>query len=206
MRIHSIALSVAVFLWAGQAQAGALVLTYEALTGSGSSVDGTPVSSGTPYEIQVLFSDTLISNPAQGVGVYDVSAVTAMIGGVSYIGTTPTDFTLHLVDPTNQEAPGNYVVALDNSGGSAYAPAFTTATPPVVATDVMPTVFSVYNGFFGTVLNLQTAGGVVGLTFDQTVGVAGTSISAAVPEPGSLVLAGIASLAGLGVWACRRRG
>ncbi len=152
----------------------------------------------------MLFSSMLVSNPARGIGVYDVSAVTATIGGMSYLGTTPTDFTLHLADTTNLSAPNNYIVSLVNSGGSAYAPVFTTATPAISGTDVMPTVFSVYNGFFGTVLNLQTAGGVVGLTFDETVGVSSAVISS-IPEPGSLVLAGIASLAGLGGWARRRR-
>lgn len=135
-----------------------------------------------------------------------MSAVTATIDGKSYLGTDPGDFTLHLADPTNLGAPNNYIVSLANSGGSAYAPVFTTAMPAISGTAVMPTVFSTYDGFFGTVLNLQTAGGVVSLTFDETVGVSSAVISQAVPEPGSLVLAGIASIAGLGAWALRRRG
>lgn len=73
VRLRTIAGCIAVYLWLGlavsQVQAGNLILTYDALTGAGGSVDGTPIGSGVSYEIQVVFSSSLVSNPAKGVGV-----------------------------------------------------------------------------------------------------------------------------------------
>jgi hypothetical protein len=197
-------LFLGVGLSAGQVQAGNLVLTYDGVTTADSSVNGTPIAVGTHYEIQAFFPDTLVESPAQGVGVYTPTAITAVVGGVSYTGTDISGYSVRFVDPSFVGFASSYGAALDGNG-AAFLPVYTTATPAFSATAIHPTVFSGYNGFGGNVLNLPIAGGILSLEFDTSVGVSASVSAASVPEPGSLVLAGIASLAGFGVWARRRR-
>jgi hypothetical protein len=207
VQIRRIVLSAALFFGVGHSvshvQAANLVLTYDGVTTADSSVNGTPIAVGTAYEIKAFFPDTLVGNPATGVGVYTPTAITAVVGGVSYSGTDISSYSVRFADPTYPGFPGDYAAALDGNG-AAFVPVYTTATPPIVATAVTPTVFSDYNGFDGNVLNLPISGGILSLEFDVSVGVSASVSAASVPEPGSLVLAGIASLAGLGVWARRR--
>jgi hypothetical protein len=200
--------TAALFLGLGfsvsQVQAANLVLIYDGVTTADSSVNGTPIGAGVSYEIKAFFPDTLVATPAPGVGQYTPTAITAVVGGVSYTGTDISTYSVRFADPSYVGFPSDYAAALDGNG-AAFAPVYKTATPAFVATAITPTVFSDYDGFGGFVLNLPISGGILSLEFDTSVGVT-TSVSAAsVPEPGSLALAGIASLAGVGAWARRRR-
>jgi hypothetical protein len=198
------ALFLAVSLSVSQVKGANLVLTFDGVTTADSSVNGTPITPGTPYEIKAFFPDTLVGSPATGVGIYTPTAITAVVGGVSYSGTDLSGYSVRFVDPTYVGFASVFGAAIDGNG-AAYVPVYTTATPAFSATAIKPTVFSGYDGFGGNVLNLPISGGILSLEFDTKVGVTASVSAASVPEPGSFVLAGIASLAGLGTWARRRR-
>jgi hypothetical protein len=208
VRILRVVFSAALFFGVGlsssHVQAANLVLTFDGVTTADSSVNGTLIGAGVSYEIKAFFPDTLVGNPAQGIGVYTPTAITAVVGGVSYTGTNISTYSVRFADPTYVGFAGDYAAALDGNG-AAFLPVYTTATPAYSAIAIKPTAFSGYNGFGGNTMNLPISGGILSLEFDTSVGVTASVSAAAVPEPGSLVLAGIASLAGVGVWARRRR-
>ncbi len=206
------AITLVLLLAATPANAGLLALDFQGATfvHFEGSPAGPPIANGTSFNVQADFDTTTGTTLQQAVVAYAVTSVVLTGGGTSYTVTDPSDYSLTLVDATNTVVPGFYFPLLDNNSGDTQftelGPAYTTATPTFSATDPTPTVFSGYTGSqsFGNILTFSTAAGPVTLYFDLNVGV-GASINS-VPEPSSLVLAGTAALAGLGLHSRRRRG
>ena len=187
------------------AHAGLLALDFQGIANPGSYLNGTPIG-GTSYTIQADFDPATETFFAQGVASYAVASIAVTVGGTSYSVTDLSDFTIFLIDATNQYYPGLYNPSLsNNSDGDGFSPAYTTATPIFSATDPTPTVFSGYDAArpVGNVVNFSTDAGPISLTFDIYGGL-GTSINS-VPEPSSLALCGIGGSIGLVVVAWRRR-
>ena len=86
--LRLIGLSALVFFGAARAQAGELVLTFDGVTSTGSSLGDTAIAAGTGYDLQVTFS-TPPSFAFDGIANFLVTAITAVVGGTSYSGDQP---------------------------------------------------------------------------------------------------------------------
>jgi hypothetical protein len=186
----------------GQVQAAELVLTYDGVTGAGSSLNGTAIDVGTVFEIRSVFSDTNIAFlPSPGVGIYAVLSSTVTVGGVTYSELTSAVDSIQLASPGSL-FPNIYQVALIVNGTD-FSPEYAAATPPVDGALVAPTVFSDYTGSgFRTSLTFDTDAGTLTVDYDRAIGIA-ASISA-VPEPPSLLLAGTVALVAISMRVHRR--
>jgi PEP-CTERM motif len=201
------AITLVLFLAATPAHAGLLALDFQGEAWAFSSLDGTPIDFGTSYTIQADFDPATETFFSQGVASYAVASIAVTVGGTSYSVTDLSDFTIFLIDATNQYYPGLYNPSLsNNSDSTGFSPVYTTATPISSATDPTPTVFSGYDaaGPVGNIVDFSTDAGPLSLTFDIYGGV-DASINS-VPEPSSLVLCGIGGSIGLVVaWRRRKR-
>jgi hypothetical protein len=205
-------ITLVLLLAATPAHAGLLALDFQGATfvHFEGTPAGPPIANGTIFNIQDDFDTTTGTTLEQGVVAYAVTSVVLTGGGMSYTVTDPSDYSITLVDATNQVVPGFYYPLLDNNSGDTVfnelGPAYTTATPAFSATDPTPTVFSGYTGSqaFGNILESSTAAGPITLFFDLDLGI-GASINS-VPEPSSLALCGIGGSIGLVVaWRRRKR-
>jgi hypothetical protein len=200
------AMTLVLSLAATSVHAGLLALDFQGIADPGSYLNGTPIG-GTSYSIQADFDPATETFFAQGVASYAVTSIAVNVGGTSYSVTDLSDFTIYLIDATNQYYPGLYNPSLSNSSDSTgFSPVYTTATPISSATDPTPTVFSGYDpaGPVGNVGDFSTNAGPLTLVFNDYGGVS-TSIES-VPEPSSLALCGISGSIGLVVaWSRRKR-
>jgi hypothetical protein len=193
-------------LAATPAHAGLLALEFQGVAAPPSSLGSTSFV-GDSFTIQADFDPTTGTNIVQGVASYAVTSIDVTVGGTSYTVTDQSEFTIYLVDATNQVAPGIYQLQLyNNSSEMALVPTYTSSSSAFSARDPSPTVFSGYTSayFFGSLTTFSTPAGFLTISYDPNVGV-GASINA-VPEPSSLVLCGIGGSIGLVVaWRRRKR-
>jgi hypothetical protein len=189
----------------GIARADILALNYQGETSTDSSLNGTPIAPDTSYTIQAIFS-TPPAVAQTGSGIYLVGSITAVVGGTTYTEEVSTNYIVILVDPTNSLIFPFYFPTLKGTGG-VFGPAYvTTSTAGWSATDPTPTQFSSANylGSFGHTIGFTTASGPLVLDYDSRAGINASITAVPVPEPSSLAMAGIATLAGLADWARRR--
>jgi PEP-CTERM motif len=197
---------VFVALAAGQARAGHLTLDFAGATTTGSTYpDGTPIPTGTSFDVKAVFSSTPF-NSGPNLGFYTVFSVTATVNGMAYSDTTPQLYQLALGGPN--AAPGfNYIPELVNSV-SEFSPSYSTATNSFNGSAAAPTVFSGYSGTPGppgleNILTLSLPlNQDLTLLYDPKVGVS-ASITG-VPEPASHILL-LLGLSGAGIALVRRR-
>ncbi len=150
--LRLIGLSALVFFGAARAQAGELVLTFDGVTSTGSSLGDTAIAAGTGYDLQVTFS-TPPSFAFDGIANFLVTAITAVVGGTSYSGTNPGYYSsVSIYDATNPIIPGYYVPEFFSAAGGpadpmsgSFDPLYTTSTDPTwAAANPTPTVFTGY--------------------------------------------------------------
>jgi hypothetical protein len=196
----------------GIARADFLALNYQGETSTGSSLNGTPIAPDTSYTIQAIFS-TPPNHVETDFGIYFVSSITAVVGGTTYTEKVPTNYAVELGGPENEifQPFGSYFPVIENIGPigpMGFVPIYSTpSTAGWSATDPTPTQFSIANYLdAGPNNNIQftTAAGPLVLDFDSVTGINASITAVPVPEPSSLAVAGIATLAGLAVWARRR--
>jgi hypothetical protein len=208
-RLLGFTLAALLFSIAGApAQAGLLVLDFQGVTSTSSSLGSTPITPGTSYEVQATF-DTATGTFYPNVKQYSYlpTSITATVGGTSYTVTDPGDFFVVLVGPINPQFPGLYLAGLlNNLDLSFFAPDYTTATPSLDISAPTPTVFSGYHGSLRHELNFSTTAGSLSLDYDPTVGINTSIIGVStVPEPSSLLMTSVGGLMALGIWRRRRR-
>ena len=140
--------------------------------------------------------------------VFTLSGVTFDDGGTATGTFTTNDALSSLVSFDITTSPGTNI-------GFEYTPvtadSSSTALPFILVLNTPPALDNILELTF---TNLSAAGAPITIStndsFEQTLNarrvvVSGQVVAAAVPEPSSLVMGGIATLAALGIWARRRR-
>jgi hypothetical protein len=187
-------------------RAGSLTLDYQGMTYTLSSLNRAPIAQGTDYTIQSIFSTPGVRLD-QGVGDYSVTSITAVVGGKSYSEQFPVGDLVILFDPSNPTFPGHYVANLIGPNIVDFSPYYTASSDPAwSATNPTPTFFpaSSYAGSLGDhLIKITTASDLLFLDYNPNSGI--SAAISAVPEASSLVLMGIAALAGASFYARRRR-
>jgi PEP-CTERM motif len=204
---------VFVALAAGQARGG-FILDISGVTTTGSTYpDGTPIPTGTSFDVKAVFSSTPNSTSSMNgndFGFYNpVSSVMATVNGTTYSDPVPQFYYVLLASPSGMGSPGfgyNYLVDLTNTiTNSAFASGYDTATNSFNGAAAAPTVFSGYSGSFPPIdssLTMGVAPNGLTLTYDPAVGVSASI--AGVPEPASHILL-LLGLSGAGIALVRRR-
>ena len=89
MKIRVVAFAfVALFILAVSqtASANEATLQYQGFTDGNSSFNGTAITSGTPFELQIEFETSFFFSPFAGFGLYPgIDNVQAEVGGTSYL-------------------------------------------------------------------------------------------------------------------------
>jgi hypothetical protein len=166
-----------------------LLLEYQGVTGTNSSIAGVSIAEGTSFDLQFLFPDTYIESPGPGNGNYLPISITANVAGTSY--TVDSQVEIILIDPEGSLFGyyGPYLQA-GSPGGGGFAPYYSgTTTPGWSATAPTPTEFSGYLHSLNNSISLSTNDGLLVLDYDRFDGVT-TRISEVVPvpEPSSVLL------------------
>ncbi|MBS0260729.1 MAG: PEP-CTERM sorting domain-containing protein [Planctomycetes bacterium] len=134
-----------------------------------------------------------------GVALYLVDSIYGDVGGTAFtVNLVPGQYFLELVDPSAVPfgLPAYVPVLVEFGGDTTIAPFYLTATPELTADAPVPTEFSDYFGLFiGAVLFSTDSGDLIFFADDADPNFA-TSITA-VPEPSTLTIACLGSLAGL---------
>jgi hypothetical protein len=207
---------VFVALAAGQARAGRLTLDISGVTTTGSTYpDGTPIPTGTSFDVKAVFSSTPTYTAAvngYNFGFYNaVSSVMATVNGTTYSDPVPQFYYVLLASPSGMGSPGfgyNHMADLTNAiTNSAFAAGYDTATNSFNGAAAAPTVFSGYSGSFPPIdssLTMGVAPNGLTLTYDPAVGVSASITGAGVPEPASHILL-LLGLSGAGIALVRRR-
>jgi hypothetical protein len=211
MQRRILAFVVFIALAAGQARAG-LILDISGVTTTGSTnPDGTPIPTGTPFDVKAEFSSTptsTLSMNGYNIGFYNhVTSVMATVNGKTYSDPAPQGYYVVLQSPSGMGSPAfsyNYLADLTNSlSNSAFSPGYATATNSFNGVAATSTVFSGYSGSFPPVDSSLTLGVLpngLTLVYDAAVGVS----ASIVPEPASHILL-LIGLSGAGIALVRRR-
>jgi hypothetical protein len=181
----------ALFLLAGltasqPAAADPFFLNYQGLTDGSSSLNGTPITPGTSFLIQIGFDSSSVDNVGTGEDFYTPTSLQVEVGGTPFESLIPPDlYQLALVDATNTNFPGSYFALLEFEGEFAFFPGYGgTSTPGWSAGTPTPTVFTDYEGSLAGELAFLTPEGDLFVDYDPTVGV-NSSLTAATPEGSS---------------------
>src|SRR5262245_34702391 len=102
---------VFVALAAGQARAGHLTLDFSGVTTTGSTYpDGTPIPTGTSFDVKAVFSSTPTSTASlngTNIGFYSsLSSVMATVNGTTYSDPVPQLWYVVLASPSGMGSPG----------------------------------------------------------------------------------------------------
>jgi len=199
-----VAVILVVGLAAGYVQGGELSLDYEGLSSTNSTLSGSPIPLGTPFELQAIFPSTPSVILGTGNAEFTPTAIDVEIGGAPYSALDPSGLKIVLTDPSSSVGPF-YVAGLEGFAG--FFPEYSTATPPLSGTAPSPTVYSGYLGDLGpAALGFNLSGGEnLFLTYDKTVGISASISLASVPEPASLTLVVLGSASFAAITLVRRR-
>ena len=194
-----------VTVFASQARAD-FIADLQGTTSSNSTFTPTGGSAinvgGLSVDLQAVFSGPPASTPATGVADYTPSSITAVIGGTTYVASTPGIGHVELHDLTSSD--GRYELRIFCNSDLTIGAGYSTTTPSLSADTPIATTFSDYLGLAGnreTILVTSTGSLFFGFNSSDTVS---ASINA-VPEPTSLVYFAEATLLGLGILVYRRR-
>lgn len=192
--------------FAQAAVASVFSLNYYGETADGSSQGGIPIPLGTAFEVHALFDSVPVEVPEGGVALYLPTDISLVHGGVTSTAIfDPGAFFILMADPSNPEFTGVYLPVLGGDSNGAFAPAYLTAIPPVLAATLTPTEFSSYLGSLSSSLSINTDRGALELTFAQDAGGVHATITA-IPEPAACAAAAGVALLGFAVWRRRHQG
>jgi hypothetical protein len=197
-----------VFLWAvivasatlgsGQAEAGLLALEATGAFGPTSTLGGTAFGADTRYWFRAVFDPAQDRNPTpgDGAGYFRATRFTIAIEGYgTFEGIPDDDLNVALLDPTYHlgiDAAG----LLTSRGKPFFLDAYSAVAPAFGPHAPTPTTFLGYRRTLpGFPYVVPLAGGAGELVINDVGDAPRTASLAAVPEPSSLVLAGLGGLA-----------
>lgn len=183
-------------LGSGRAEAGLLALDVTGSFGPTSTLGGTPFGVDTSYSFRAVFDPTDNVNPTPGAGYFRPTQFTIAIAGHgTFAGIPNVDLNVVVLDPSYHL--GVFAAGLVTSAGDPFfLDTYSAVDPPFNPEVPTPTSFS---GYLGTLAGkpyiIPLAGGAGDLVIKGFGDPVPTASLVAVPEPSSLVLAGLGGLA-----------
>jgi hypothetical protein len=210
--IHLLVIAALTLIFAASAsnpaEAGSIIENFSGAFGPTTTLDGTALGSDTNFSFHATFDPAAGTIVRGGVATFAASLSIDIAGHGTYT-SAPGAIWVVLSDPSFPGLLGNYGVGLSTStAGFFFGGDFASASPSFTVETVAPTVFSAYVGY-ATHLPLTidlTAGGSLVINDHGTRAATASLGSAAVPEPGTLIVSTEAALLlGAALWLARRR-
>jgi hypothetical protein len=203
------------FLWAaivalatlgsGRAEGDLLALEATGAFGPTSTLGGTAFGAGTTYSFRAVFDPAKDRNPTpgDGAGYFLATQFTITIAGYgAFEGIPNDDLNVAFLDPTYHLGI-NAAGLVTSRGAPFFLDAYSSVAPPFDPHAPTPTTFLGYlTTLPGFPYVVPLAGGAGELVINDVGDTPRTASLVAVPEPSSLVLAG---LIGLALFAGRKR-
>jgi PEP-CTERM motif len=185
-------------LGSGQTEAGLLALQATGAFGPTSTLGGTAFGAHTPYSFRAVFDPAMDRNPmpGDGAGYFRATQFTITIEGYgTFEGIPNDDLNVALLDPTYHL--GIHAAGLLTSRGEPFfLDAYSAVAPPFDPHAPTPATFLGYlRTLPGFPYVVPLAGGAGELVINDAGDTPRTASLVAVPEPSSLVLAGLGGLA-----------
>jgi hypothetical protein len=179
------------------AEATVLTLDVTGVFGPTTTLDGAALGVDTPYSFHAVFDPTNEVFHTPGAGIFPVTQLTITIAGHgTFAGTPNIDLNAVVVDPSYHL--GVYAAGLvDVTATSFFLIEYSAVSPPLNPTAPTPTTFLGYLGMEVGVFPylIPLAGGAGDLAINAFSDAVPTASLVAVPEPSSLLLAGLCGLA-----------
>jgi hypothetical protein len=194
-----------------RATAGSLTLNYSGSFSADTTLGGTPLGAETPFTFAATFDSTADQDPTLGHGLFPATVVFDITGFGTFTTAPGAGEQVELGDPRIAGGGPQYLVGLSQFDGVQFRFFFDTASPPFDADNPSPSVLSDFvsnsNFLFGGTIPLAGGAGelVIPSNGITSFGPTATITSAAVPEPSSFTLLGVAVIGSAGLAAARRR-
>jgi hypothetical protein len=196
------------FLWAvivavatlgsGQAKADMLAMEATGAFGPTSTLGGAAFGADAPYSFHAVFDPAKDRNPApgDGAGYFRAAQFTITIAGYgTFAGVPNDDLNVALLDPTYHLSI-NAAGLLTSRGEPFFLDTYSAVVPPFDPHAPTPATFLGYRRTLsGFPYVVPLAGGAGELVINDVGDAPRTASLVAVPEPSSLVLAGVGGLA-----------